>query len=163
RGLDVLVCTTDKDCRQLIGDRVRLFNLRKHEIFDRSSLETDWGITPEQVVDLQTLVGDSVDNVPGIAGIGIKTAAKFLRHVGTFDKVVEQARMLTGSQSGAKKASSLTPRLAANIMAGLEQARVSRALVQLALDVPIKCDWDQWRIADWDEATLLALFREWGF
>src|SRR5207249_10815425 len=59
RGLDVFVCTTDKDCRQLIGDRVCLFNLRKHAVLDRQGLLEDWGITPEQVVDLQAMVGDS--------------------------------------------------------------------------------------------------------
>src|SRR5262249_31683041 len=63
RGLEVWVCTSDKDCRQLIDDRVRLFNLRKRQEFGRKELLEDWGVTPEQVVDLQTLVGDSVDNV----------------------------------------------------------------------------------------------------
>ena len=83
RGIDTFICTSDKDCRQLITDRVRLFNLRKREEFGRAELLADWGITPEQVVDLQTLVGDSVDNVPGVAGIGVQDggqAAPGLRH-----------------------------------------------------------------------------------
>jgi DNA polymerase-1 len=58
RGLDVFICTTDKDCRQLINDRVRMFNLRKKEVLDREALWKDWEITPEQVIDLQALVGD---------------------------------------------------------------------------------------------------------
>ncbi len=70
RDLDVFICTTDKDCRQLISDRVRMFNLRKKEVLDREALWKDWEVTPEQVIDLQAMVGDSVDNVPGVPGIG---------------------------------------------------------------------------------------------
>src|SRR5260370_11484457 len=85
RGLEVFICTSDKDCRQLIDDRVRLFNLRKKEVMDREALWKDWEIKPEQVIDLQTLVGDSVDNIPGVPGIGPKTAAKLLQELGTLD------------------------------------------------------------------------------
>src|SRR5262249_10632958 len=60
RGLDVVICSSDKDCRQLIGDRVRLLNLRKKTYMDRAAMVADWGVTPEQAVDFQTLVGDSV-------------------------------------------------------------------------------------------------------
>src|SRR5262245_40278010 len=79
RGVDVILCTTDKDCRQIIGDRVRMLNLRKKTYLDRAALLVDWGVSPEQVVDFQALVGDSVDNVPGVPGIGEKTAAKLLQ------------------------------------------------------------------------------------
>src|SRR5262245_50212980 len=87
RGLDVLLATTDKDCRQLIDDRIRMYNLRKRQVFDRESLREDWGVTPEQVVDIQSLVGDSVDNVPGLPGVGPKTAAKLLQESGTLDNL----------------------------------------------------------------------------
>ena len=88
RGLDVLLATSDKDCRQLITDRVRLFNLRKRAEFGRAELLADWGVAPEQVVDFQTLVGDSVDNVPGVPGVGPKTAAKLLQQYGTLDNLL---------------------------------------------------------------------------
>src|SRR5262249_55855604 len=61
KGIDVFICSSDKDCRQLIGDRITIFDLRKRAVFDRASLKEKWGITPEQVVDFQSLVGDSVD------------------------------------------------------------------------------------------------------
>src|SRR5947207_11882241 len=70
RGLNVFICTSDKDCRQLIDDRVSLYNLRKKEVLDREGLFKDWEITPEQVIDLQAMVGDSVANVPGVTGMG---------------------------------------------------------------------------------------------
>jgi DNA polymerase-1 len=81
KDMDVFLCTSDKDCRQLIDDRVRLYSLRKNQVFGRDELMADWGVTPEQVVDLQTLVGDSVDNVPGVPGIGVKTAAQLLNQL----------------------------------------------------------------------------------
>src|SRR5262249_15947320 len=79
RGLDVFIWSRDKDCRQLLSDRVNIFNLRKLEVYDAASLLKDWCVTPEQVVDFQTLVGDSVDNVQGVPGIGPKTASKLLQ------------------------------------------------------------------------------------
>src|SRR5262249_55548136 len=69
RDLDVWLCTSDKDCRQLLSDRVRLYSLRKMQAFGPKELLDDWGVRPDQVVDLQTLVGDPVDNVPGVPGI----------------------------------------------------------------------------------------------
>src|ERR1051326_2076174 len=88
RGLEVYICTSDKDCRQLLSERVRLYSLRKHEEFGSEELLNDWGIKPEQVVDFQSLVGDSVDNVPGVDGVGEKTAAKLLQEHGTLDKLL---------------------------------------------------------------------------
>ena len=98
RGLDVYLCTSDKDCRQLIDDHVRLYNLRKHQEFGRAELLDDWGVTPEQVVDLQTLVGDSVDNVPGVPGIGVKTAAKLLQEFGTLDNLLANVDQVAGAK-----------------------------------------------------------------
>ena len=99
RGLDVFICTSDKDCRQLIGDRVHMYNLRKRQIFGRDELLQDWGITPEQVVDFQALVGDSVDNVPGVPGIGVKTAAKLLQEFGTLDNILANIDKIAGGQA----------------------------------------------------------------
>ncbi len=88
RGIEVTLCTSDKDCRQLIGDRVKMLNMRKKTVLDRRALMADWGVTPEQVVDFQTLVGDSVDNVKGVPGVGAKTAAKLLQQYGTVDNLM---------------------------------------------------------------------------
>jgi DNA polymerase-1 len=70
KGIHVRICTSDKDCRQLLRDGVCIYNLRKRREFGPAELLDEWGIRPDQVVDLQTLVGDSVDNVPGVEGIG---------------------------------------------------------------------------------------------
>src|SRR5437762_13134238 len=122
RGLDVLLCTSDKDCRQLLTDRVRMYNLRKRQEFGREELLADWGVTPEQVVDLQTLVGDSVDNVPGVPGIGVKTAAKLLQEFGTLENVLAGVERIPG----AKKQE--------NLRAAGPTVALSRQLVRLATD-----------------------------
>jgi DNA polymerase-1 len=151
RGLEVFLCTSDKDCRQLITDRVRMYNLRKHLEFNRESLKEDWGISPEQVVDLQTLVGDSVDNVPGVPGVGVKTAAKLLQEYGTLDN------LLTHLDDISK------PKLRENLKAALDKLPLSRRLVRLDCRVPMEMDWDHWRLQKWDAPQLLGLFKEWGF
>src|SRR5262245_25542948 len=81
QGLDVFIVTSDKDARQLIGEHVRLLNLRTRKEMDAAALEKDWGIRPDQVVDFLALTGDSVDNVPGIPGIGAGYAATFLKEL----------------------------------------------------------------------------------
>jgi DNA polymerase I len=151
RGLDVYLCTNDKDCRQLLTDRIKLFNLRKREIFDSESLLKDWGITPEQVIEFQMLVGDSVDNVAGVAGIGEKTAAKLLQEFGTLDNLLANVDKV----AGAKKQE--------NLRKAVPNLPLTRQLVTLKTDVTLEMPWDQWLIQQWDAPELLKLFKEWGF
>ena len=151
RGIDVFICTSDKDARQLLSDRIKIYNLRKNEIFDRDALLRDWGVKPEQVIDFQTLVGDSVDNVPGVAGIGPKTAAELLQKYQTLDNLLDHADEV----SGAKRKE--------NLRAARAKAPISRQLVKLRLDVPLDFDWEAWRLQEGDAARLLQLFETWGF
>jgi DNA polymerase-1 len=150
RGLDVFICSSDKDCRQLLSDRVKIFNLRKQEVYDAAGLFNDWGVTPEQVVDFQTLVGDSVDNVKGVPGIGPKTAGKLLQDFHTLDNLLAHADEIPGKKQEAIKAS-------AAIIAN------SRQLVRLKTDVPVDEDWENWRLREWDAPKLVELFRSLGF
>ena len=78
RGGRCLLVTSDKDCRQLISDQTQIYNIRKDVTLGNEEVRDDWGIRPDQVVDFQALWGDSVDNVPGVEGIGKKTAADLL-------------------------------------------------------------------------------------
>src|SRR5262249_26328105 len=134
-----------------ISDAVKLYNLRKRQPFGKEDLLADWGVTPEQVVDLQALVGDSVDNVPGVPGIGVKTAAKLLQEFGTLDNVLASVDKI----QGAKKQE--------NLRAAGETVALSRQLVRLAVDVPLKLDWEAWRLRPFDRDRFLALCQEWGF
>jgi DNA polymerase-1 len=153
RGLNVFLCTSDKDCRQLLNDRVKILNLRKGETLDAAGLLAVWGVTPQQVVDFQALVGDPTDGVPGVPGVGPKTAAKWLQQYGTLDNLVKHADEVGGPklQEALKKA----------IADGTLE--LSRKLVRLDTRVPLTFDWDGWRRRDWDGQRLLELFQEFGF
>ncbi|MBI3410890.1 MAG: DNA polymerase I [Planctomycetes bacterium] len=150
RGMDVYICSSDKDCRQLLSDHVNIFNLRKLEVYDREALLKDWGVTPEQVIDFQTLVGDSVDNVPGVPGIGPKTASKLLQDYKTLENLLAHVSEIPGKKQESLKAATQT-------------IATSRKLVKLATDVPVKEDWEHWRVRPWDGPKLLELFRGFGF
>jgi DNA polymerase I len=150
RGLDVHICSSDKDCRQLLSERVKVFNLRKREIYDAASLLKDWGVTPEQVIDFQTLVGDSVDNVKGVPGIGPKTASKMLQDYHNLDNLLAHVDEIPGKKREALQAS-------AAIIAN------SRELVKLKTDVPLEENWEGWRLGDWDAPKLAELFRSFNF
>lgn len=154
RGLDVFVCSSDKDLRQVLSDKVKILNLRKGEQLDAAGLMTDWGVRPEQVIDFQSLVGDSVDNVPGVPGVGPKTAAKWLQQFGTLDSIIAHADEVAG---GPKTKAALKEAIANGKLA------LSKQLVSLDTKVPMPLEWDNWKRRDWDGQRLLELFHEFGF
>jgi DNA polymerase-1 len=156
RGLDVFLCTADKDCRQLVSEKVKILNLRKPEgeLMDAAWIEKDWGVKPDQVIDFQALVGDSVDNIPGVPGVGPKTAAKWLQQFGTLDNLIAHADEAAG---GPKTRQALKDAIANGNLAK------SKKLVALSRDVPLKWEWDAWRRKDWNCERLLELFHEFGF
>jgi DNA polymerase I len=153
RGVDVTLCTTDKDCRQLLSDRVKMLNLRKKTVLDPAALLADWGVTPEQVVDFQTLVGDSADNIKGVPGVGEKTAAKLLQQYGTLDNLIAHVEEIK------------QPKLKENLKnsAATGDLEMCRTLVRLRTDVPMTLDWENWHRHPWDGPKLLAMFEELGF
>ncbi|MGL6096632.1 MAG: DNA polymerase, partial [Fimbriiglobus sp.] len=153
RGLAVFLCTSDKDARQLLSDRVTVLNLRKKERLDAAKLLAEWGVTPGQVVDFQTLVGDSTDNVPGVPGCGPKTAAKWLQQHGTLENLIANAAGLGG------------PKLRDAFLKSIADGtlELSRKLVRLDTAVPLAFDWDGWKRRDWDGQRLLELCHEFGF
>lgn len=150
RGECVLV-TGDKDCRQLLSDRVRMFNLRKNQFFDAAALREDWGIAPEQVVDFQCLVGDSVDNVKGVPLIGPKIARELLTKYGTLEGIAAH----TGEISGTKRRE--------NLIEHLPRVIAARPLVRLDDQAPVEFDLEQGRGLRIDLEAALALCREFGF
>ncbi len=150
-GARCLLVTSDKDCRQLITDRVQLLDMRKNKIFDAAALVERWGIRPDQVVDFQSLVGDSTDNVPGVKQIGEKSAQELLAKYGTLEEVFAHAHEISGEKRRQ------------NLISGRELALVSRELVRLKTDLPLEMDWNAARVGRCDPAALAALCRECGF
>jgi DNA polymerase-1 len=153
RGHSVVLCSSDKDCRQLLSDKVTIRNLRKGVTLDAAGLMADWGVRPDQVIDFQALVGDSVDNVKGVPGCGPKTAAKWLAEYGTLDNLIANVDKL----GGPKLKEAFKKAIADGSLA------TSKKLVALRRDVPLTLDWDGWRRRDWDGQRLLELFQELGF
>ncbi|MCY2942450.1 MAG: DNA polymerase I [Planctomycetota bacterium] len=151
KGIKVYLVTSDKDCRQLIDENVTLYNIRKHLEYGRAELLADWGIAPEQVVDLQTLVGDTADNVPGAVGIGIKTASSLLQEFGTIENIY--ANM--GKISGVKRKE--------NLAAFAERITLVRNLVTLDRNSPVEFDLEGWRLRGIDAEKSIALFQNLGF
>ncbi len=151
RGGRCFLVTNDKDCRQLITDRVKLFNMRKNRVYDESDLMNDWGIRPEQVVDFQAMVGDSVDNVPGIPSVGPKTAHKFLEQFGSLEGLLDGLHLLKSKKQAEK------------IAAAADMARLSRDLVRLDDQVPVDADWEAARIGNMDVQTAVDLCDQLGF
>ncbi|HLQ46232.1 MAG TPA: DNA polymerase, partial [Planctomycetaceae bacterium] len=151
QGWEVRIVTNDKDARQLLGPRVKLYNIRKNTWLDEADLKVDWGIRPEQVIDFQSLVGGSVDNVPGVPLIGPKKAAALLEQFGTLEGVLDNADKVAGDK------------LKANLTQFADIARVSRQLVTLNQHLPLEPDWDAMRVGRVDVARLSRLFHEFGF
>lgn len=150
-GGDCIIATSDKDARQLLGDHVRLLNLRNNLMFGRDELLADWGIRPDQVVDFLSLVGDTVDNVPGVPGIGPKIAAELLKTHDTLDHLLAHA----DDVAGAKRRE--------NLRLHADTARAGRELIQLDTAVPIVIPWEAGLRHPPDAAALADFLREMGF
>ncbi len=150
-GFEVRLVTSDKDCRQLLSDCVQMFNCRKNEFFGPANLMETWGVTPEQVIDFQSLVGDSVDNVPGVPGIGPVAATQLIKEYGDLESVLANAPKIT-----AKKRRE-------NLIEFADQARISKKLVTLYQDLPLEFNFETAKVGSINGPRLLELFNDFGF
>ncbi len=151
QGFDVIICTSDKDARQLIGPQVRLFNIRKQEAMDEAALLADWGIRPDQIVDLLALTGDTADNIPGVPGIGVKTAAQLLQQFDTLDNLLANLDKVKGD----KKRESLK--------AHTQTALTARTLVKLQTDLELGTDWGTLKLTPPNIPNAVKLCQQCGF
>ncbi|MGI2032987.1 DNA polymerase I [Rhizobium panacihumi] len=129
-GADVTIVSSDKDLMQLVTPMVHMYDSMKDKQIGLPEVVEKWGVPPEKMIDLQALVGDSVDNVPGIPGIGPKTAAQLLEEYGDLETLLARA----GEIKQVKRRES--------IINFADQARLSRQLVELRTDVPLELDLD---------------------
>jgi DNA polymerase-1 len=157
-GLQAVIVSGDKDFYQLIGPGIALLNPGRggpgaveEQWVDESNASERFGIPPAQVVDYLALVGDSSDNVPGVKGIGEKTAVELLRTYGNLDAMLSRAAEVPGKR--AREA----------LLAHAEEARLSRDLVTIRRNVPIVFDADTMRVVEPDRAQLERLFIELEF
>jgi DNA polymerase I len=130
-GPPIVVVSHDKDLAQLVGDRVTFFDFAKGERYGPEEVRAKFGVGPEQLVDLQALCGDPVDNIPGVPGIGAKTAAALLAHFRDLDDLDDRLGDVAGLPI--RGAAGLAVRLDEH----REAARLALSLVRLATDVPL--------------------------
>ena len=149
-GLDVLVSTGDKDMAQLVGDRVTMVNTMDGTVLDAAGVSAKFGVPSESIVDYLTLVGDAVDNVPGVPKVGPKTAAKWLAEYRTVENVVAHAGEIKG-------------KVGENLRASLDRIPLSKALVTIRRDVALDVGPLDLELREPDTEALKALYGELEF
>ena len=148
-GFEVFCATPDKDAAQLVAPHISLFRPgHGHdgpEIYDVEKVKSHWALSdPRQMIDYLALAGDASDNIPGVKGVGDKTAAALLAQYGTVEGVIEHAGEIKG-------------KLGEKIAAGAEDARISKFLTTIRTDVPMEIDWDSFARGALDRDRLAAV------
>ena len=149
-GYEVFICSKDKDLEQIIDDGIKMCDLQKGVVTDKSALLEKKGITPKQVVDVLALMGDTSDNVPGVPKVGPKTAIKWIQEYGSLDSLIEHKDDIKG-------------KVGENLRDNIEQLELSRKLVTIDCDVDIDFDWQQAEVKEPDNEALGKVFSELAF
>jgi len=147
---DTVVSTGDKDMAQLVTDHVTLVNTMTETTTDRDGVKEKYGVTPEQIIDYLALMGDTVDNIPGVPKVGPKTAAKWLDEFGDLDNIVAHADGFKG-------------KIGENLRASLEQLPLSRSLTEIRCNVDLPVGLTELVPIPPDESALRTLFERLEF
>lgn len=156
-GHKVVIVTSDKDLAQLVSDQVTLFDFGKGERYDAAAVKEKFGVRPDQIADLLALAGDAVDNIPGVKGIGPKSAAELLEVYGHVEDLYEQLDGVRFAKLRAAK--SLYFRLAE----GQENALLSKVLATVATDAPVEAGLDDLAYEGAHAERVDELFTRMGF
>jgi DNA polymerase-1 len=152
--VDVVLVTSDKDMLQLVGPRVRVFSTTgrggDRVVFDEAAVKAKWGVEPAQIPDILALMGDTIDNIPGVPGVGEKTAAKLIGQFGGVERLYENLSLVPG-------------KLRETLAAHKKQALLSRELATVSTRVPITVDLEAFRRREPDWERLRALWTELEF
>ncbi|MEE9544043.1 MAG: DNA polymerase I, partial [Rhodospirillales bacterium] len=148
---EVTIVSSDKDLMQLVGPGVTMQDAMKNRAIGPEEVREKFGVGPEKVVDVQALAGDSSDNVPGVAGIGIKTAAELIREYGDLDNLLARAGEIK------------QPKRRRNLTEQADVARLSRTLVTLKDDVPVEVPLADFAVKEPDREALLKFLDAQGF
>lgn len=150
-GGRVTIISSDKDLMQLVGDGVQMLDAMKNLSIGPDEVVAKFGVPPERVVDVQALAGDSVDNVPGAPGIGIKTAAQLIVEYGDLDSLLARAEEIK------------QPKRRETLLNFADQIRISRDLVRLCDTVPLEMPLEALEVKDPDPAVLAAFLSQMEF
>jgi DNA polymerase-1 len=149
-GIDTLISTGDKDLAQLVNCCITLVNTMTGSVLTPKTVEEKFGVPPERITDYLALVGDSVDNIPGVPQVGPKTAAKWLQEYGSLDNIVKNASKITG-------------KVGENLRASLQQLPLAKELATIKLDVDLNVHPQNLQRQAPDTETLTKLYRELEF
>jgi DNA polymerase-1 len=150
-GGRVTIISSDKDLMQLVGGGVEMFDAMKNRRIDAEGVVEKFGVGPDRVVDVQALAGDSVDNIPGAPGIGVKTAALLINEYGDLDTLLEHADEIS------------QPKRRQTLLDNADQIRLSRQLVKLDCKTPLDFTLDDLEVRDPDPDKLMAFLSEMEF
>ncbi len=150
-GADVTIVSSDKDLMQLVTDRIIMMDAMKNRVIREEQVREKFGVGPERVVDVQALAGDSTDNVPGVEGIGVKTAAQLINEYGDLDELLKRATEIR------------QPKRRERLIDQADMARISRELVRLDDNVPVRRSWESFAIKKPDPEVLLPFLKEQNF
>ncbi len=148
--VEAVIVTGDRDFFQLVGDHVKVYDAMKEEELGAPEVIERMGVAPNQIIDLKGLAGDASDNLPGVPGVGEKTAAKWLQQYGTLESVLAAATKIGGKRGQA-------------LVDHAESARLSRELATIAVDAPLSETLDDLRPRGLQEERLRALFDRYDF
>lgn len=150
KGMAAVVVTGDKDLMQIVSDNVTLLDTMKDKVSGPAEVVERFGVGPERVIDILGLAGDSSDNIPGVPGIGEKTAIKLVNDFGSLDELLARAGEVKG-KTGER------------LQEFAEQARLSRRLATIDCHVPLTWSYDDFAASPQDNRRLAELFKEYGF
>ena len=151
KGLTAVIVTRDKDAQQLLSQRVMVWDNKNDRYITSESLSEELKIRPDQVVEMMALSGDATDNVPGVPGIGPKTALALIQKYGTLENTLSHVDEVSGEKTRE------------NLRAHAEVARESRRLVTIDTQVPLDIDFEQFKLQAPDRPALTELFRRLDF
>ncbi len=147
---DLVISTGDKDMAQLVSDNVTLVNTMTDTVMDRDGVMDKFSVTPEQIIDYLALMGDTVDNIPGVPKVGPKTAAKWLKEYGTLESVIDHADKIGG-------------KVGENLRASLAQLPLSKKLTTIKCDVKLDEGLFDLALKAADDKKLKEIFANLGF
>jgi len=150
-GAKATIVSSDKDLMQLYKKDVRIYDPMKNRFIKEEDIKTKFGVKPSKVIDVQSLAGDSSDNVPGVPGIGVKTAAELINKYGTLEKLLDNAEEIKQN------------RRRQTILENKDKAIISKKLVTLKKDAPVKDELENFILKNIDKEKLFSFLREMEF
>jgi DNA polymerase-1 len=150
-GAQVTIVSSDKDLMQLVRPGIRMYDTMKNKVIGEEEVLERFGVPPEKVIDVQALIGDSTDNVPGVPGIGVKTASILINEYGDLDSLLARAEEIK------------QPKRRESLITYADQARLSRTLVTLDCDVPVEVPLEATVVHEPDADTLTSFLRKLEF